>query len=107
MKAGSQANLRIDPYNPFDRQSRANGFDTQSSMYQPSISRNPSLTENIRPQTILNSNIEYPSEINRGNINLKFLLTKSSNDDFFVKIRNILDVSSRLLKTSLFSSSAS
>lgn len=107
MKAGSQANLRIDPYNPFDRQSRANGFDTQSSMYQPSMSRNPSLTENIRPQTILNSNIEYPSEINRGKINLKFHLTINSINDFFFKIRNLFDVSSRLLKTSLFGSSTS
>jgi hypothetical protein len=76
----SQTNLRsIDPYNPYERQSRLStnpmGYNdpympnpgSYQQSRQPSFSRNVSIYDNNnRQQNILNSNLQYPSEVNRG-----------------------------------------
>jgi hypothetical protein len=113
----SQTNLRsIDPYNPYERQSRLStnqmGFNdpymqnpgSYQQSRQPSFSRNVSIYDNNnRQQNILNSNLQYPSEVNRGNFfYLYFNLIRNRMIKINLKKRNLFNILGRFYKTALF-----
>ena len=92
----STASLRsIDAYDNYERQqsrraSRAANRNLENQ-YMPSTNRSNISMENMRQQAILNSNLDYPSETNRGKIRKKSNLFTSSCLNLFDAVFCVVD----------------